>query len=304
MKNYTTLLISIVVCMLHVASVKSQSLRGDSYLKAKSDKEAKIVVTYLEEDVFAYTNSNGELDGIVVEIFHHFQNWIKNAKGIHLEIEYIPEANFKKFYTSVKDANVGVFGIGTTTILPQRQTEVKFSEPYISNIAVLITQGSVPTLIEMSDAVQIFSHMTGVTGAGMTLEKYLLGFQSKNGFSTPLHYVNSQAEIIHEVLTVPNRYAYVDLTSFWPLMDKYGDSIKRHPVADLSTESFGFIMPLNSDWDEPLNEFFNIGAGYRSSVLYRKVLQKYLGPEVVQMLKIAVQKPAIAEQKAAKGKNK
>lgn len=94
-------------------------------------------------------------------------------------------------------------------------------------------------------------------------------------------------EVVKKVAENPSYFAYMDLSVYWPAFDKQKLPIKRQAVGDLSSETFGFIMPLSSDWDEPLEEFFKLGRGYRSNPAYQSILMKHLGVEVTKMLQLA-----------------
>lgn len=262
-------------------------LKGDTYADALKSKKASVVAVYLEEEAFAFKDATGKISGVEGDIFNHFVNWLKNAKGIELEVSYIGERSFSKFYTMVKDGSQGVFGLGTTTILDRRKSEVIFSPPFINNIAVMITHSSVKNLSSLNQMSTEFGNLKGLAGKGTTLEGYLIDATQKYYPNAKLEYLPSQIEVVNKVAQDPSYFAYVDLSIYWPAFDKQKLPIKRHPVGDLASETFGFIMPLDSDWAPVINEFFNLGTGYRSTAAYRNILMKHLGVEVTKMLEIA-----------------
>ena len=274
--------------MLMISSnLFAQQLSGDTYANALEAKKAKIVAVYLEEDAFAYKDANGNVTGLEIDIFNHFANWLKNAKGIELEIEFIGEKTFATFYTMVQNSSNGVFGLGTVTILDRRKSEIQFSPAFINNIAILATNNTVPTLSSLSALGTEFSSLNGLAAKGTTLEGYLMDVTKNYAPSTKLEYLPSQSEVAEKLAVDSKYFGYMDLSTFWPAVSKQKLPIKRHPAGDLSTETFGFIMPLNSDWEPVMKEFFSLGSGYRSTGMYRSTLMKHLGAEVTKMLELA-----------------
>ena len=264
--------------------------QGSTWAEAKAAGSGKIVAYYLEEDAFAYSDASGRVTGVNVDIFRHFVNWMKNSKGVTLDVEYIGERDFKKFYDTVKDAPDGTLGLGTVTILDRRKQEVQFGPPYINNIAVLISHTSAPNLVSLDEIGTIYGGKKGVAAVGTTLEGYLKNMKQRYYPALNIDPVSSQMDVVEAVAADPNYFAYVDLSVYWPAYDKRKMAIKRQAVGDLSAETFGFIMPLGSEWHEPLEEFFALGSGYRSNPAYKQILMKHLGGEVTKMLDLARQR--------------
>jgi hypothetical protein len=61
-------------------------------------------------------------------------------------------------------------------------------------------------------------------------------------------------------------------------------NIKRHPAGDKTSEQFGFIMPMTSDWAPLVDEFFKANGGYLNSKEYKNILVKHLGEAGVKLL--------------------
>lgn len=261
--------------------------KNDSWAEAKASKQANITVTFLEEDVFAYFDKDDNPAGVEIDIFTHFQNWLKNSHGVQLNINWVGERSFQKFYSSVQNGANGIIGLGTVTILDRRKSEVQFTPPWINNIAVLVSHKSATDLQSLDEINTIYSDKTAVVAKGTTLEGYMKDLKNKFFPDLKIETLPSQMDVVHKVAEDANYFAYMDLSIYWPALDREKLSIKRQAVGDLSAETFGFILPTNSDWSEPLNEFFNLGSGYRSNPAYRAILMKHLGGEVTKMLQMA-----------------
>jgi putative glutamine transport system substrate-binding protein len=278
-----------MVCGLFILVFSSHaqaSFTGDTWAEAREKGSAEITAVYLEEDSFAYT-VDGQLTGVEIDIFEQFATWVKNSKGVDLSINYVKETGFNTFYTMVKESKGGVFGLGSVTILERRRAEVQFSEPFINNIAVLVTHESATDLDSMSEISKVYEDMVGIAPVGTTLEGYMEDLQAKYYPNLTINHIDSHQDVLKNIISNPKAFAYMDLSMFWPAYKKQGEPIKRQAVGDLSAEQFGFIMPLDSDWSVVIDEFFSIGGGYRSTSSYRSILMKNLGTEVLQMLDLA-----------------
>ncbi|TVQ65748.1 MAG: amino acid ABC transporter substrate-binding protein, partial [Balneolaceae bacterium] len=58
----------------------------------------------------------------------------------------------------------------------------------------------------------------------------------------------------------------------------------RHEIADDANEQFGFIMPLSSDWIDPITGFFEHDGGFVNSRDYREIMRKHLGEGMMDVL--------------------
>ena len=128
-----------------VAVLFINTLFAQSYEQARSNKSAEVNVYYYENEPYVYKDKSGKLVGIEIDILNSFVSWLKAEKGIELELEYVPFKKFDVFYQQVVAASPNTIGLGSVTITESRSKEVKFSAPYLKNVAVLVTDGSVPT---------------------------------------------------------------------------------------------------------------------------------------------------------------
>lgn len=279
----------ILFLLLQVSLLHSQSFQADSWAEVQENKAGSITVLYIEEDAFAYTDESGKLVGITIEILEQFKNYIENTKKVRLNIDYIAADDFVKFYNDVKDAKGGVFGLGNVTITDDRAKEIAFSPPYMTNIAMLITHSSVPDLDKVPNMASAFDGFTALLYRGTTHETRMLDLKKRYYPAMKTIGVDSDATVIERISNDDKLMAYTDLSVFW-LATQQGKPIKRHEVADDVSENFGIIMPKDSDWVPLINDFFNLGSGYRANPAYRKILMSHLGGEVTKMLEMAYKK--------------
>lgn len=258
--------------------------KGETWKSAKTNGKGTISMAYVETPGFVYKDNAGQLTGICIDIMKDFATYVKQSKGVSLDMKFVGNgASFSTMYNSVRKSNGGVFGLGNITIRESRKKEVKFSPPFITNFAILVTQNSVPTLTKVEDISKTFAGLTAYTSKGTTNEKRLLDLKSKYYKEMKLSYTSSSPEALNKVLADKSSFSYLDLAFYLDAVQRK-KPLKRHAVGDQSTEKFGFTMPLDSDWQPLLEEFFAANGGYTNSIAYKKILSKHLGVTGAKLL--------------------
>ena len=284
--SFSSIIPAVVLALLFLTVACSPAQEGDFYETARQQGYAELKVTYLPAEGFAYENEYGELTGISIEILQEFADFMQASQGIDLRYEFISRKDFSDFYDEVKASSGGVFGLGNVTITEERKQELRFSPPYLTNIAVLVTHDSVPELQELADIGTEFRGMKPLAFRGTLHEERLRDLQETYMEDTDMEFASSNAEILETLSEQPDRFAYLDIYNYWRAVER-GKPLRQHTVADLATERFGIIMPPDTDWREPLSDFFEQGMGFRTSSTYRTILERHLGPELTEKLEEA-----------------
>lgn len=285
-KQKLIVLILLITAFCASNNAQAQLVTGVSWAEASVAKKGQITIVYYPESAFAYKDRQGRPTGVELDILSQFVTWLKNAKGVELQVNWVEEANFEKLYNDVKKGVGGVFGAANITITEERKSELRFSPAYLNNIAVLVTHSSVSDLQKMDQIGTAFKGFTAVVHKATTHTNTLNEIKTKYFPSLKIAYVNSDEAALAKVESDPSYFTYTDLTNYW-LAQKKKNPIKRQAVGDKSSEQFGFIMPISSDWEPLINEFFSLGTGYRSNITYKKILMRHLGTEVTKMLEMA-----------------
>ncbi|HNP19352.1 MAG TPA: transporter substrate-binding domain-containing protein [Fulvivirga sp.] len=279
MKQY-----GLAILLMGISSLGISQYTGDSWNTVKSNGSGTISLAYVETPGFVYKDASGKLTGICVDIMNDFVNYVNTTKGVKLSSKFVGDgSSFRGMYDKVKASKGGVFGLGNITMTEARKKEIKFSPPWITNFAILVTQSSVPTLKSMSDISQTFAGLTAYTAKGTLNEKRLLDIKAKYYPTMKVAYASSSPETLEKVLSDPKSFSYLDLAFYLDAVSRK-QALKRHPIGDQSSEQFGFTMPLNSDWQPLLEEFFNANGGYTNSTAYKKILADHLGTTGVKLL--------------------
>ncbi|MFM9841321.1 MAG: substrate-binding periplasmic protein [Cyclobacteriaceae bacterium] len=267
-------------------SAAAQNYSGDTWLQVKAKGEGTISLAYVETFGFVYKDGD-KLTGVCVDIMNDFMKYVNDTKGIKLTSNFVGDGTtFKGMYDKVKASTGGVFGLGNITITEERKREVKFSPPFITNLAFLITQNNVANLAKMEDMPTTFGKLTAYTAKGTVNEKRINEMKQKYFPAMKILLTANSQETFQKIISDPNGFAYLDLAFYLEAVQQR-KPLKRHPVGDRASEQFGFAMPMNSDWYPVLDEFFKANGGYTNSNPYKVILKKHLGEIGVKLLQSA-----------------
>lgn len=284
MRNISFFILS--AAFLLISSIGYGQYSGDSYAQVQAAGKGSIKLAFVETPGFVYRDNAGNLTGICIDIMKDFVEHV-NAKGYKLSVDFAGDGtSFSGMYNHVKKSKGGVFGLGNVTITEERKKEIQFSNPFITNFAILITPSSVPTLKRFEDISKTFAGLTAYTAKGTLNEKRLQDLKVRHYSDMKMVYASSSPETLEKILADPKSFTYLDLAFYLDAV-KSRKRIKRHPIGDQASEQFGFIMPLDSDWKPVVDEFFHANGGYTNSTAYRKILSKHLGDTGVKLLQAA-----------------
>ncbi|MFT6166061.1 MAG: putative glutamine transport system substrate-binding protein [Vicingaceae bacterium] len=281
--NYNKLKFALSIVLILFGTV----LSAQSFEEAIANKKSEINVYYFDNEPYAYKNDKGVLVGIEVDIMKSFVNWLKDEKGIELKLNFMPFNEFNNFYNEMRAAKTNTIGLGSVTITDARAKEVKFSAPYLKNVSVLITDGSVPTARNDEDLKNDVLSLTPVTIKGSIHQTHLDELYKNEDMNRDYVYVSDAIEIPMKIRESAKYYGYVDVISFWKYLKSNTDHyVKMHAIANKTEEVFGFVMPNLTDWDGAINEFFESGFGFTSTKEYHSILEKHLSFEIIDKVEL------------------
>ena len=271
---FKTLLLAAAMVGSSVAAMAQYT--GTTYAQAKASKKANWVLTYSEAPGFASNDGAGGLKGITMDIMMAFERYVEETHGIdvNMAVQVKNPDDFAQFLDLVKKSNGGVFGLSNTTITNERKATYNFSPAYITNIGMILSHSSVPTLNSMDEFPAKFAGMTAVSVKNSTNEDRILHIKKTYYPAMNIVYVPGFSSAMDMIAKDPKKFANVDFTYYFQaIQDK--QPIKRHPGGDDKTEQFGIIMPKSNDWSPLLNEFMN--SGFLESTEYKKIISNNLG---------------------------
>ena len=261
----------------------AETPRTTSWAEVMEQAGGVVTLAYVPSDGFSYTVEDGNLTGVTIEIFRDFVAFVSDEYDVELEVIYQPIDRFGIFYDTVKQAESGFFGVANVTITEERKSELGFSPPYMRNIATLITHSDVEEISSFEKLSEYFEGLNALAFEGTLHEERLRNIAEERIPEALIYFAQSNNEIIERTAAENSYFAYVDIYNYWRASES-GMALRRHQAGDEASEEFGMIMPLSSDWDSVVTEFFEADGGYVRSERYRELMETHLGAGLADLL--------------------
>ncbi len=245
-------------------------------------------VNYYENFPYAYTE-NGVLKGIEIDIIKKYVDWLRLEKNIHSVVTYKGFKDFSEFYNSVKKGSPRTIGLGSVTITEDREKEIAFSPPYLRNIAVLITNGTVASVKNLTpeEVNKVLGPLDALAVNESSHVKYMNSLKSSYLQSMQIKGSETQNSILESIARDGKSYGYVDIVAYWAFIKKNNKKyLKIQKAFNRPYEFLGLVMPFGASHYSSINEFFESGFGFTSTKIYHEILNRYLGYEVLETLEI------------------
>jgi len=259
-------------------------LAAPTLAEAESAGAARLQVIYVPSSGFAYHDEQGHLTGVTVELIRDFGRWLEETREMNVDVEFIPEERWAAFYERVRDSRGGVFGIGNVTITEERRSEIDFSPPYLTNVAILMTHENVPELQSIEVIAEAFAGMTGLIYPGTLHETRIEALRRDHFTEMETVEVASNGELVGLVTSSEGYFGYVDIYNYWAAREE-GAPLRHHPVGDDASETFGVILPRDSGWTPLLESFFEADGPLLESERHQVLLREHLGEELAALLR-------------------
>ncbi len=263
--------------------IEEPELSGDSWDEVKEAGHGSITALYVPADGFAYEDNQGRLTGVTVELIQDFAKYLADEHDIVLQVNFVEEEDWSTFYDKIVEGNDGLIGFGNVTITEERREELTFSPAYMTNIASLITHEDADELTNFNDMAEVFTGLDALAFEGTLHEDRLRELTEQYHADADIIMAHSNDEIIDKLSAGNDYFAYLDLYNFWRA-EEGGAPLKRHEIGDEAEEQFGYIMPLETSWGEPITEYFEHDGGLVHSDRYREIMETHLGERLAGLL--------------------
>jgi PAS domain S-box-containing protein len=263
--------------LLIISLLSISSLVAEEWSAVKLKGKGSITVFYYNSDNFI-NDSSGKLTGIEYDLLINFKEYLK-SRGVDLTLEFKRATDFSSLYKKIKYGSSGEFGACSFSITEERLKEVAFSPKYMPDIQVLINSKNIPIAKNEAEFIELFSPLTGVGVRNTTFEQDLLKLRSIVP-NFKLEYENSSRIIRDRIMSTTNLFGYVELPTYLKLFEN-GLRFKRQNLYKVEREGYGIILPKNSSWIVPINDFFKSD---KFKVDVNKIIKKHLGKGVKDLL--------------------
>lgn len=249
---------------------------------------------YEQPHMFFKSEKTNDYSGVEADILKEFMKWCQEKKKITVTPKYHPYKTFNDFYAAMESAPANSLGAGTITINEERKQSFEFSAPYLKNVAVFVSHGTVPTFaLQVTDKTAAtsrasaaglppaaFSSLVGLVEKGSVHANYMRNFVGKYGLTMEIQPVAGNLSDV--LISDPKYVAYMDIITYRELLKKNPEKyFKIHRELTMKGENFGFMLPQKSEWTPLINEFMESGFGFTATRQYQNILESYLGFELI-----------------------
>ncbi|HLT72693.1 MAG TPA: ATP-binding protein [Cyclobacteriaceae bacterium] len=258
-------------------------VRVDSWEQVYSTGQGEITVYWYTSKPFIYKDRAGEIHGIEAEIMKSFAAYLKEAYKIDLTIHWEEEDSFLDTYQRIRERKTGgAFGASVFSITAERQREVGFTPPYMSDISVLISSYDVPIVKDAREFDEVFTDLKAITIEGTTYEQDLKLIREQRKTHFQIEYIPSSENVLRSIEERQGAFGFIDLPIYLTEFSRNAAvRVKRQNVFPIRREGYSIIYPKNSDWQTPLEEYF-------LSNLFKKeieaITEKYIDIDVYRFL--------------------
>lgn len=244
-------------------------------------KKGNINVLWYEIEPFLYKDNSGKMIGVEYELMEGFKGFLRNRYNIDLQINWINTEAFDNILPYIAtSSDKGLFGMSFYSITEERKTMVKFSPPYMPDLNVLVTNNNLPVFENDAALLEALPGLKAFTMKETTMEDDIEDLKKKYYPALPVSYDFDDYEVLKTISNEKNTLGYVPVTIYVTALQR-GVKVKRQRVMHVRRPGFAAIYTKASDWDEPVNEYFQSAE---CNVLVAGLIRKYLGPEVANII--------------------
>lgn len=255
--------------------------KANSWEEAKRSGSAELDVIWYTSRPFISQTSTGEMMGIEYEMIVEFQRFVKKKYDVDLNLKWTEGVNFPWIFNEIKNSRKNnVFGISAYSITDERAKQVKFTNPYMPDVTVLVSSQGTPIIETFSEIDEFMTDMEAVTIRTTTYESMLEDLKKQLNIDFKIKYIESGQNILEEIRKAPNRFGFIDLPIYLMLI-KQGGEVTRQNFFTIKGQGYGIIMPQHSDWDKPLNEFL---SNPEHAPIIAENISKYLSSELYEFI--------------------
>ncbi|WP_345259795.1 ATP-binding protein [Marivirga lumbricoides] len=249
--------------------------------QAKRAKTAQLDLYWYISKPFVYKDDRGQMKGLEVEMMEAFCDYLKQKYDTDIQLNWIETPSFSSIHQTVANLDKpNTFGVSAFSITEERKEIVTFSDPYLSDVAVLVSSKGTPIVRTLDEINKLMSKLTAVTIRGTTYEKFLEDLKEQLNLKFETIYINSDKNILDEIVNGNNYFGFIDLPIYL-MMIKDGRELTRQNFFTLRGDGYAYISPQGSDWIIPLNQFLE---DPESKVKIANIISKYISPELYMFI--------------------
>lgn len=262
---------------LLITIVAVHSSFGEDWDSVKENGKGTLTVFYYNSDNFI-SDESGKLSGIEYDILIEFKQFLL-SEGIDLTLNFKKSKSFSALYGRIKNGGNSEIGACSFSMTSERMKEISFSPKYMPDIEVLINSSNIGVAKTEAEFITIFSELTALNVPNTTFEDDLSRLKRVLP-AIKLEDVETAREIRDRISKEKDLFGYIELPTYLKLF-KNGLRFKRQTLFRVERNGYGLILPKESKWLLPINNFFNSDE---FKIKVNKIIKDHLGDGVNELL--------------------
>ncbi|UXP31970.1 ATP-binding protein [Reichenbachiella agarivorans] len=256
-------------------------VNGQSWRNAQINKKAQLDLLWFTSVPFIYADPSGKMVGVECEIMEAFKIYLNDKYQVDLKLNWVETNNFYRIIERVRDSSQPQFiGVSALSITDERKDFLKFTEPYLPDITVLVSSKGTPIVHGYDQIYDMMISMKAVTIKGTSYENMLIDLRNQLGVEFEIIFIESDRNILDVINQSTDRFGFIDLPIYLMLI-KRGEVLTRQNFFTTKGKGYSFIMPPSSDWDIPFNEFMS-DPDVKMEIA--QIVSEYMGPELFEFM--------------------
>jgi len=254
---------------------------SQSWHQVRNVKRAELDIHWFTSSPFIYRDADGKLAGVEYEMMTEFKDYLKRRYQVDVALNWKEAASFHGIMEAVEASpEPDAFGVSAFSITEERQQRFRFSNGYLPDITVLVSSQGTPIVMNYDEFNRMVKGMEAVTIRGTNYERMLQNIRTDMRLPFEIKYIDSDENVLEHVRTSPNRFGFIDLPIYMMLI-KNGGSITRQNLFTTRGTGYGILMPKESDWHVPLNNFLSDPV-YSERI--GQIISRHIGAELFEFI--------------------
>jgi len=270
--------------ILPIGVLAQSSQLADSWEEVLKRKSGTVSITWYTSTPFIYKDEKNNLAGIEYEIVTGFQEYLKEKHDVDLKLDWWENQDFLGTYNTIKNSTQsGMIGASAFSITPERQKEVAFTPPYMSDISVMISSYDVPIVNSIAEFTEVFNNLKAITIEGTTYAEDLNTLKKQYKLDFEIEYIPSIENVQQVIEREEGAFGFIDLPIYMTEFNRNSSvRVKRQNLFPKKRVGYSIILPLTSDWRMPLEQYF-LSQDFQEK--RDTIIAKYIDHEVYETIR-------------------
>ena len=252
---------------------------GDTWEKILLEKKG-VVQFYWYPNNVVIENSLDIIDGVEHDLASAFIEFLNDKYSLEIEMQWIETGSFSEVLETISNGYGGTFGSSSISITEERKQLFNFTPPYLADVAVMITNSSLSIALTEDELKQVLNGKTAISISNTTLVSSLEKLREDLQIEFDIEFVRNSGNIIDRIGSQPNSFGYIDIANFLVAIER-NTTVRRQFYFPVKLEGLAMIFPKNTDWEEPVNEYF---TSDQFQIDKHRIIEKYLGANATNII--------------------